>query len=131
MAILRIGAVCVQNNPLYTERELAYQLNDSDAKHVITLTLLIPRMQKLKPGTQIQKIIGCHINTYLPFPKKQLFPLVKKDMYRKVEPTEDVLVFKDVIGKYSADPLPTRANGKNSVPCSIPGGPPVSAKGSC
>ena len=106
MAILRIGAVCVQNNPLYTERELAYQLNDSDAKHVITLTLLIPRMQKIKPETQIQKIIGCHINTYLPFPKKQLFPLVKKGMYRKVEPTEDVLVFKDVIGKYSTDPLP-------------------------
>ena len=105
MAIFRIGAVCVQNNPLYTERELAYQLNDSDAKHVITLTLLIPRMQKIKPKTQIQKIIGCHINTYLPFPKKQLFPLVKKDMYRKVESGGDVLVFKDVIGKYSADPL--------------------------
>jgi len=109
MAILRIGAVCVQNNPLYTERELAYQLNDSDAKHVITLTLLIPRMQKIKPETQIQKIIGCHINTYLPFPKKQLFPLVKKGMYRKVEPTEDVLVFKDVIGKYSTDPLPDQS----------------------
>ncbi len=105
IAIFRIGAVCVQNNPLYTERELAYQLNDSDAKHIITLTLLIPRMQKIKPQTQIQKIIGCHINTYLPFPKKQLFPLVKKDMYRKVEPGGDILVFKEVIGKYSADPL--------------------------
>ena len=109
MAVFRIGAVCVQNNPLYTERELAYQLNDSESKHVITLTLLIPRMQKIKPQTQLQKIIGCHINTYLPFPKKQLFPLVKKEMYRKVEPTEDVLVFGDVVGKYSADPLPDQS----------------------
>jgi len=109
MAIFRIGAVSVQNNPLYTERELAYQLNDSESKHVVTLTLLIPRMQKIKPQTQLQKIIGCHINTYLPFPKKQLFPLVKKDMYRKVEPTEDVLVFGDVIGRYSADPLPDQS----------------------
>jgi long-chain acyl-CoA synthetase len=106
MAIFRIGAATVQNNPLYTERELAYQLNDSDSKHVVTLTLLIPRMQKIKPKTQLQKIIGCHINTYLPFPKKQLFPRVKKDMYRKVEPSEDVLVFKDLISKYSAEPLP-------------------------
>jgi long-chain acyl-CoA synthetase len=105
MAIFRIGAVTVQNNPLYTERELTYQLNDSESKHVITLTLLIPRMQKIKPQTKLQKIIGCHINTYLPFPKKQLFPLVKKDMYRKVEPTEDVLVFKDIISKYSAAPM--------------------------
>jgi long-chain acyl-CoA synthetase len=109
MAIFRIGAVCVQNNPLYTERELTYQLNDSESKHVVTLTLLIPRMQKIKPQTQLQKIIGCHINTYLPFPKKQLFPLVKKDMYRKVESAEDVLVFKDVISHYSADPLPDRS----------------------
>ena len=109
MAIFRVGAATVQNNPLYTERELAYQLNDSDSKHVITLTLLVPRMQKIKPETQLQKIIGCHINTYLPFPKKQLFPLVKKDMYRKVEPGGDILVFKDVIGKYSADPLPDQS----------------------
>lgn len=79
LAIFRIGAVAVQNNPLYTERELEYQLKDSDSKMMITLTLLIPRIQKIKPNTQIDKIIGCHINTYLPFPIKQLFPIVKKD----------------------------------------------------
>ena len=44
MAILRSGAVSVQHNPLYTERELEYQLNDSDSKMVITLTLLVPRI---------------------------------------------------------------------------------------
>jgi len=105
LAVLRIGAVAVQNNPLYTERELAYQLNDSGSKIVITLTLLIPRMQALKPKTRIDKIIGCHIHSYLPFPKKQLFPFVKKDMYRKVEPTAEVLVFNDLIGKYSPEAL--------------------------
>jgi long-chain acyl-CoA synthetase len=103
LAVLRIGAVAVQNNPLYTERELTYQLNDSESKIVITLTLLIPRMQALKPKTRIEKIIGCHIHSYLPFPKKQLFPFVKKDMYRKVEPTEEVLVFNHLIGKYSPE----------------------------
>jgi long-chain acyl-CoA synthetase len=103
LAVLRIGAVAVQNNPLYTERELAYQLNDSGSKIVITLTLLIPRMQALKSKTGLEKIIGCHIHTYLPFPKKQLFPFVKKDMYRKVEPTAEVLVFNDLIGKYSPE----------------------------
>jgi long-chain acyl-CoA synthetase len=105
LAILRIGAVAVQNNPLYTERELEYQLNDSDSKLMITLTLLIPRIQKIKPNTQINKIIGCHINTYLPFPKKQLFPFVKKDMYRKVETTEDVRGFCDLVSNFSAEPL--------------------------
>ena len=105
LAVFRVGAVVVQNNPLYTERELAYQLNDSDAKLVITLTLLVPRMQAIKPKTKLQKIIGCHIHAYLPFPKKQLFPLVKKDMVRKIVPTEDVLVFSDIISRYSPEPV--------------------------
>jgi long-chain acyl-CoA synthetase len=105
MAILRIGAVAVQNNPLYTERELAYQLSDSDSKHVITLTLLIPRIQKIKPKTKIEKIIGCHIHSYLPFPKKQLFPLVKKNMYCRVQASDDILIFCDLIPRYSADPI--------------------------
>ena len=104
-AVFRIGAVAVQNNPLYTERELQYQLNDSDSRIIITLTLLIPRVQKVKADTRIEKIIGCHINSYLPFPKKQLFPYVKKDMYRKVEPAEDVYVFKDLIARYSTKPI--------------------------
>jgi long-chain acyl-CoA synthetase len=105
LAIFRVGAVVVQNNPLYTERELAYQLNDSDSKLVITLTLLVPRMEKIKPKTQLQKIIACHIHSYLPFPKKQLFPFVKKDMVRKIVPTEDVLVFSDVLSRYSPEPV--------------------------
>jgi long-chain acyl-CoA synthetase len=114
LAIFRVGAVVVQNNPLYTERELAYQLNDSDSKMVITLTLLVPRMEKIKPKTQLQKIIGCHIHSYLPFPKKQLFPFVKKDMFRKIVPTEDVLVFSDIISKYPPEPVEDKSDW-NSV----------------
>jgi len=105
MAILRIGAVSVQNNPLYTERELEYQLKDSDSKVVITLTLLVPRMEKIKPNTKLEAIVGCHINSFLPFPKRQLFPFVKKDMYRKIENTANLFVFKDLIDKYSTAPV--------------------------
>ena len=110
LAVFRVGAVVVQNNPLYTERELAYQLDDSDAKLVITLTLLVPRMQAIKPKTKVQKIIGCHIHTYLPFPKKQLFPFVKKDMFRKIVATEDVLVFSDIISRYSPEPVEDKSD---------------------
>ncbi len=46
-ATLRIGAVAAMNNPLYTERELEYQLNDSDARFLVTLDLLLPRALKI------------------------------------------------------------------------------------
>jgi long-chain acyl-CoA synthetase len=81
------------NNPLYTERELTHQLADSDATVLVTLDLLLPRALKIKAETSIRSIVTCHINDYLPFPKKQLFPLVKKGMYRKVEPQSDVYEF--------------------------------------
>ena len=104
-AIFKIGAATVMNNPLYTERELAYQLNDSDSKIIITLTLLVPRIEKIQSKTKIEKIIACHIHSYLPFPKKQLFPLVKKDMYRKIIPTDTVKIFKDLIDKQPGTPI--------------------------
>lgn len=104
-ATMRIGAVCVMNNPLYTERELKHQLNDSDSKVIVGLDLLLPRMLNLKKETGLERIVTCHINDYLPFPKKQLYPFVKKAMYRKIEPQEDVDQFTDLIKKYSPDPV--------------------------
>jgi long-chain acyl-CoA synthetase len=105
MATFRIGAVVVMNNPLYTERELAYQLNDSDSKVAITMTLLVPRVLKVMEQTKLEKVVACNINDYLPFPKKQLFPLVKKDMYKKVEVTDKVLDFNAMIKAHPPDPV--------------------------
>ncbi len=110
MAAFRIGAVVVLNNPLYTERELQYQLDDSDSKIAITLTLLVPRIEKIMPETRVEKVIGCQINTYLPFPKKQLFPLVRKAMYKKIEPSGKVLRFEDLIAKYPSGPVEEKGN---------------------
>ncbi len=39
-AILKIGAIAVMNNPLYSDPELDHQFNDSGAKVLVTLDLL-------------------------------------------------------------------------------------------
>jgi len=128
-ATLRIGAVAAQNNPLYTERELQYQLNDSDAKVVITLTLLVPRMQKIMSGTKIKKIIGCHIHSYLPFPIKQLFPFVKKAMVKNLETTDTVLLFEDLIKKYDTSPVAEKGKWEELSTLIYTGGTTGVAKG--
>lgn len=104
-AIFRIGAVTVQVNPLYTEREMTYQLNDSDARAIITLTLLVPRMEKIRAETKLETIIGCHIHSGLPFPKKQLFPLVKKAMVRNITESDRVKLFENLIRQYPEEPV--------------------------
>ena len=105
-AAWRIGAVVVMNNPLYTERELTHQLGDSESKVAVTFDLLVPRMLSIRKNTGIEKIVACHIRDYLPFPLKQLFPIVKKQMHRPVAPGEDALEFMDLLKAAPEKPAP-------------------------
>jgi long-chain acyl-CoA synthetase len=109
-AAWRIGAVTAMNNPLYTERELTHQLNLSDAKLLVTLDLLHPRALNLMKATPVEKVVVCHINDYLPFPKKQLFPRVKKAMYRKIAPRPDTVEFTALVHGHAGGPLENRAD---------------------
>ncbi|MCP4721916.1 MAG: long-chain fatty acid--CoA ligase, partial [Desulfobacteraceae bacterium] len=43
-ATLKIGAIVVLNNPLYSDRELEHQFTDSNSTFLITLDLLANRM---------------------------------------------------------------------------------------
>jgi long-chain acyl-CoA synthetase len=105
-AILKIGAISVMNNPLYTDRELDHQFNDSGAKALITLDLLANRMIDLRPKTKIRQIVYTSIGDYLPFPKNLLFPLVakKKKLAADVKPAPDVFTWKECIAKYPPNP---------------------------
>jgi long-chain acyl-CoA synthetase len=128
-AVYRVGAVTAMNNPLYTEQELEIQLNDSEASVLITLDLLLPRALKIKQKTKKKTIITCHINDYLPFPKKQLYPLIKKSMYRKVEPQEGVFEFLDLIRKYSDAPVENKAHWDDLAALIYTGGTTGVSKG--
>jgi long-chain acyl-CoA synthetase len=105
-AILKIGAIAVMNNPLYSDRELEHQFSDSESKALITLDLLGNRMIDLRPKTKIKQIVIASIGNYLPFPKSLLFPLVakKKKLAADVKPAEDVYKWKEVLAKSSGTP---------------------------
>lgn len=100
----RIGAIAVPNNPLYTDRELELQLRDSGCSCVICMDTLVPRVLNLMGKTQIKNIVSCHINEYLPFPLKQLFPYLKKDFYLKTPKHEHVHEFTDLLSKNAGTP---------------------------
>ncbi len=106
-AILKIGGIAVMNNPLYSDRELEYQFNDSDSKLLVTIDLLANRMIDLRPKTKIKQIIYTSIGDYLPFPKNLLFPFVakKKNLAADVKPAENVYPWKDLPAK-NPPPLP-------------------------
>jgi len=105
-AIMRIGAIAVMNNPLYSDRELEHQFNDSGSKVLITLDLLGNRMIDLRPKTEIKQIVITSIGDYLPFPKNLLFPLVgkKKGLAADVKSADDVYRWKALMAQYTPEP---------------------------
>ena len=97
LAVLRLGAIAVPNNPLYTDRELEHQFNDSGSQLLICWDTLVPRMIDLRAKTGIKQIISCHLRDYLPFPLKQLFPFVKRKLHLKTPSAKDVYEFTDLL----------------------------------
>ncbi|NTW76232.1 MAG: long-chain fatty acid--CoA ligase [Syntrophaceae bacterium] len=105
-AILKIGAVAVMNNPVYSDPELEHQFNDSDSKVLITLDLLGNRMIDLRPRTKIKQIIVTSMGDYMPFPKNLLFSLIakRKKLAADVKAAPDIYRWKDCITKYLPQP---------------------------
>ena len=85
-AILRIGAIVVMNNPLYSDRELEHQLNDSGARALITMDIFGNRMIDLRPKTGIRQIIYTSV------------------LGTDVKPAENVYEWEDILSKTSPSP---------------------------
>ncbi|MGM8215547.1 long-chain-fatty-acid--CoA ligase [Bacillaceae bacterium W0354] len=100
------GGIVVQTNPLYTERELEYQLKDSGARFLVCLDILLPRANSVKAQTNVEHIIVAAIKDYLPFPKNLLYPFVQKREYNivvKPEHKGDTHVWKRVLESASTE----------------------------
>ncbi|MDP9100855.1 MAG: AMP-binding protein [Actinomycetota bacterium] len=65
-AALRLGAVVVQHNPLYTEHELRHQLADCGASVVVCLDRVYETVAKVRPDTAVAHVVVTSIADYLP-----------------------------------------------------------------
>lgn len=130
-ALWRLRAIPVPCNPLYTDAELKYQFEHAGVSAAICFDLLCPRVLALRDEVGFGPVVCCHLNSYLPFPLKQLFPFVKKDLYRKFEAAKDYYEFTTVIrdapGEFSGPP--PEMNDLALIP--FTGGTTGRAKGVC
>jgi len=75
---LAAGAVVVQMNPLYVEREIEFQLQDSGAETIIALDLFYPRIDAVRARTPLKRIIMTGVKDFLPVPLKWFYPFKAK-----------------------------------------------------
>jgi long-chain acyl-CoA synthetase len=74
----RLGAVPVGNNPLYTQRELAHQLDDAGVEILVVLDLLYPLAGAVRDTVGLKTVIVTKVGDYLGFPINKLAPLKQK-----------------------------------------------------
>ncbi len=79
-AILRAGLVVVNVNPLYTPRELEFQLKDSGAKAIVIIENFAITLQKCIAETQIKHVVLCAMGDMLSMPKGALVNFVVRNV---------------------------------------------------
>jgi long-chain acyl-CoA synthetase len=75
---LRIGAVVVPCNPLYTPPELRYQLADAGAETIVVLSRVYPVVKAAREGTKLRTVIVTNIKEEMPPVLRVLFTLAKE-----------------------------------------------------
>ena len=76
---LRAGAVVVPTNPLYTEREMQYQLAESGARVIVMLDMFYPVVRALRAKTALEHVVITSPADYLPPLLRTLYPLSQRN----------------------------------------------------
>lgn len=82
--VLRAGMVAVNVNPLYTERELEHQLNDSGAEAIVIFANSAKILEGVKSRTKVKHVVVTQIGDMLGFPKSLLVNFVIKHVKKMV-----------------------------------------------
>jgi len=81
---LRAGLVVVNVNPLYTARELQFQLADSGAAAVVVLENFAHTLQQALPGTAVRHVVTTQVGDLFPPAKRWLVNFAVKYLKRLV-----------------------------------------------
>lgn len=96
--VVRLGGIVVQTNPMYVERELEYQLNDTEAEFMICHESVYERLKRVQPQTSLKKII------VVQFTEKRNIKLDENDMF-----------FDDFINTYHSQAPHIKINPKEDI----------------
>lgn len=117
---LKTGAIVVPCNPLYRERELEFQLRNSEAEAVVILNNVYPPNNfyddfgKARPRLEnIKHVFTTSLLDFLPPIKKQLAGPLKKIQTVKKPDTIDLMDF--VRGQSKTEPLGTQIDPQEEV----------------
>jgi long-chain acyl-CoA synthetase len=86
-ATVRLGAIAVGNNPLYTRRELAHQVKDFSPDVMVVLDQLYPSLAAIQDEAGFTQVVVTELTDYMKFPLNLLAPLkFRRDAKKEGKP---------------------------------------------
>jgi long-chain acyl-CoA synthetase len=74
-AVLRLGGIVVEHNPLYTPRELRHQFEDHGAKVAIVWNNVVQTVQEFPDDVKVEHIVSVDVTRAMPFGTRALLRL--------------------------------------------------------
>jgi long-chain acyl-CoA synthetase len=74
-AVLRLGAIVIEHNPLYTPRELRHQFEDHGAKVAIAWDKMVATIQDFPEDVAVDTIVSVDMTRAMPFTTRALLRL--------------------------------------------------------
>ncbi len=103
-ATSKIGAINTAVSPMYRERELEHQINDSGAQTLIYLDLLHPVVTKIRDKTKLKNLIAATIGEYLPSAKRIIGGLIRAVPKHKIPTDAGIHQFKPLLESALPEP---------------------------
>jgi long-chain acyl-CoA synthetase len=69
-AVLRLGAIVIEHNPLYTPRELRHQFEDHGARIAIAWDRVVGELQRMPADVEFQHIVSVDLPSAMPLAKR-------------------------------------------------------------
>jgi long-chain acyl-CoA synthetase len=106
-AILKLGAVVVATNPLYSAREIEHQLNDAGAEVMLVMSNFYNLVKSVQSKTKLRTLVVTNLKETLPPVLGFLFTLTKekKEGFR-VQLAEGDVWMQDLISRFKPEDRP-------------------------
>jgi long-chain acyl-CoA synthetase len=127
LGTLRAGAIAVPFNPLYSAREIGYQLNDSGAKVMVVLDRVLPVVRAVRAGTALEHVVVANVKEHFPAALWALYTLTRELRERPARAGAGELRFKDLLGPGA--PAPAGGDEGNTAVLLYTGGTTGVSKG--
>ena len=106
-ALLKLGAIVVAINPLYSPREIEHQVNDAGIEVMVVMSNYYNLIKEVQPKTKIRTVVVTNIKETLSPILAFLFTLTKeKKGGFRIELAEGDHWMQDLINQHEADDLP-------------------------